>query len=234
MSNSKKKYPCVILARGGSKGIPKKNLKEVAGKPLLEWTITQALESKLIDSVWVSTDNEEIKDLSNSLGVNVILRPENISADQSTSESGWLHSLNELEKKGLCIDAILAPQCTSPVRESIDFDNALLHFEKKNLDSLFSATELPDFNLWESNIDKKLSSINYDYLNRKRRQDHSKNQYLENGSFYIFKPQTLKQYNNRLGGNIGFYCMDFWKSFQIDNWEDIKFCETIIHNYLKR
>ena len=80
---------------------------------------------------------------------------------------------------------------------------------------------------------KKLASLNYDFQNRSRRQDFS-NQYVENGSIYIFKPQILKKFNNRLAGKIQISLMEFWKSFEIDSFEDIELCETLMNHYILR
>ena len=78
---------------------------------------------------------------------------------------------------------------------------------------------------------KKLISLNYDYQNRGRRQNFTK-QYVENGSIYIFKPRILKKYNNRLGGKIEISSMEFWKSFEIDSFEDVELCETLMKHYI--
>ncbi len=104
-------------------------------------------------------------------------------------------------------------------------DNTII---KLNADSLFSSSKLEDFFIWEDNSGT-FNSINYDFQNRKRRQD-VKPQFLENGSIYIFKPDILKMYNNRLGGKIVTYIMDFWKSYEIDSLEDKDLCEWYFKN----
>ena len=228
-----KQIPCIILARGGSKGLHRKNLTNICGKPLLQWTIEQALAAKNVSSVWVSSDSDEILDLSHSLGVRTIFRPSKFSDDTSTSESAWIHAIDYLnEKKEDNIDIILAPQCTSPVRETTDFDQSIEYFFHEKYDSLFSASLATDFNLWRYDNKKELYSYTYDYLNRGRRQEKPK-QIVENGSFYIFKSDLIKNYKNRLGGKIGVHIMEFWKSFQIDEPEDLVFCENLMKIYLK-
>lgn len=220
----------VIPARGGSKGIPKKNLIDFCGKPLVSWTIKQALSVKTISTVWVSSDSKEILDIAKHLGANIILRPKSLSSDTATSESTWSHALSVIEEETDAIDIIIGLQPTSPVRESKDIENAIKIFKESKYDSLFSASKIDDFNLWHKKREK-LTSLNYDYKNRGRRQDHTK-QYVENGSIYIFKPQILKKFNNRLGGKIGISLMEFWKSFQIDSLKDIEFCETLMKHYI--
>ena len=223
-----KKTVAIILARGGSKGIPKKNIKNFCGKPLLVWTIEQCLKSKFINKVIVSSDDKKILNIANQNNAFALKRPKNISEDNSTSESGWLHVLNYIEKEE-DYDYVITPQVTSPLRKKNDFDKAIKYFEKEQLDSLFSCNIVNDFFLWEkTNV---FWSINYDYKNRKKRQD-IKDQYLENGSFYIFKPEVLKKERNRLGGKIGVYEMEFWQSFEIDTIQDFKMCEVLMKGYL--
>lgn len=221
---------CVILARGGSKKIPGKNITNFLGKPLIAWTIDQCRNSKNVTDVWVSSDDKDILKVAKEYGAKTIIRPSNISDDLATSESAWLHAINYLNSLGIQIDALLAPQVTSPLRESLDIDNAVKKFIKGNYDSIFSASLADDLFFWECSRDR-LNSINYDYKNRKRRQDLNK-QIVENGSFYIFKPEILKKNNNRLGGKIGYSSMDFWKMFEIDDYEDLRMCSALMNEFL--
>jgi CMP-N,N'-diacetyllegionaminic acid synthase len=219
----------IILARGGSKGIPKKNIINFCGKPLINWSINQAKNSKYISSVWVSSDSDEILKIVKKENVGIIKRPKKISTDKSSSEIGWIHAINEIEKNQK-IDLVVGLQTTSPIRESEDLDKAIRKFKKNNADTMFSCSKLDDFFIWEKKK-SKYSSLNYDYKNRKRRQDVKK-QYLENGSFYIFKPEIIKKIKNRLGGKIEIIEQEFWKSFEIDFIENLKFSEIIMKNYL--
>lgn len=220
----------VIPARGGSKGIPKKNLLKICGKPLIAWSIEQALSAKLIDKVYVTSDSDEILDVALSFGALGIKRPLEISGDTATSESAWIHACDYIEQQGHSIQYMIGMQATSPVRHSLDLDQAIDKMKRDKLDSLFSAANIGDFFIWK-NINGRMDSINYDYKNRKRRQDFA-SQILENGSFYIFKPDQLRRENNRLSGLIGIHEMPMWKSFEIDDHEDIKFVSMIIENYL--
>ena len=115
----------VILARGGAKGIPKKNIIDFCGKPLIAWTIIQCLASKQVSNVWVSSDSDEILDISKKFGANIIKRPDKISGDNEPSESAWMHAINHIESKIKYdnIDYIVAPQVTSPLRRAKDFDD---------------------------------------------------------------------------------------------------------------
>lgn len=220
----------IIPARGGSKGIPKKNLVDICGKPLLAWSIIQAQQAKEIDSVWVTSDDDEILAAATHFGANVIKRPLDISGDTATSESAWLHAINEIESLNGSIDLVVAMQATSPLREPSDLDEGLQLLREAKYDSLLSVTEVEDFFTWKIDKSNLAESINYDYRHRKRRQQIEK-RYLENGSFYIFTPQQLRSENNRLGGRIGLYVMDRHKMFQIDNPEDILLCKAIMQGY---
>jgi len=221
----------IILARGGSKGIPGKNIINFCGKPLIVWTIEQMQQSRGINSIWVSSDSEKILSVSETFGAEIIHRPAEISGDAATSESGWLHALDYIENKVGCVDLVVAPQVTSPLREPSDIERGLRDFQKQKCDSLFSCSIAEDLFFWKKMPDGKLKSINYDYKNRKCRQDISK-QYIENGSFYLFKPEVLREYNNRFGCKIGMTEMEFWKMFEIDSMEDLKMCEELMKAFL--
>jgi len=221
---------CVIPARGGSKGIPRKNIIDFCGKPLLAWTIEQCLEADDVNDVWVSSDNDEILDVAMLYGAKAIKRPIDISGDMATSESAWLHAIDYLKNNNIRLDVVLAPQVTSPLRETIDINNAISKFFKGNYDSMISASMAEDLFFWEES-NTGLDSVNYDYKNRKRRQDF-KEQIIENGSLYLFKPEVIQNNNNRLGGKIGFSKMEFWKMFEIDNAEDLRVCSALMKEFL--
>ena len=221
---------CIILARGGSKGIPKKNIIDFCGKPLLAWTIEQCRSSSSVSDVWVSSDDDDILDVAKSYAARTIKRPVEISDDMASSESGWLHAVDYLRNNNILLDIVLAPQVTSPLRETIDIDSAINKFNAEKFDSLFSASITEDLYFWEESKNG-IHSVNYDYKNRKRRQDF-KGQIIENGSFYLFKPEILQKENNRFGGKIGYSKMASWKMFEIDNINDIRMCSALMKEFL--
>jgi len=222
---------CIILARSGSKGIPKKNIIEFCGKPLLAWTILQALNSEEVSDVWVSSDSAEILEIAKYYGASTITRPDEISGDSATSESAWVHAVDYIERQSdKTIDYVLAPQVTSPLRHSADFSNAVSQILADDSDSLLSVAEVEDFFIWQKEDGESPYSVNYDYLDRKPRQQIQK-KYLENGSFYLFKPKVLINSNNRLGGDISLFVMDRYKMFQIDNIEDIDLSSIIMKGF---
>lgn len=211
------KTVAIIPARGGSKGIPRKNLIDFCGKPLLAWSVIQACLTPGIDEVYVSSDSEEILAVAGEYGALSIRRPSEISGDTATTESAILHALDLIPGP---VDNVVLLQATSPLRKPGDLQAALKQFGEEGIDSLFSGAMLEDFLIWEQNHDGTFSSFNYDFKNRGRRQDR-KPQYVENGSFYIYKPCVIRETLNRLGGSMGIYLMDFWQSFEIDNPEDV-------------
>lgn len=223
------KTVAIIPARAGSKGIPGKNLRSVCGRPLLAWSIMQARAAKSVDSVWVSSDGDDILAVAEEYGAIPIRRPEALSGDTATSESAWRHALEEIERTGAKIDLIIGMQATSPVRAPSDLDGAITQVRHDGLDSLLTVTEVEDFFNWRMGPEGP-ESINYDYRSRKRRQLIEK-RYLENGSFYVFRPEILRSLNNRLGGKIGMFVMERFKMFQIDNPDDLALCEAIMRGY---
>ena len=220
----------IILARGGSKGVPKKNIIDFCGKPLIAWTIDNCIIGGA-NSVWVSSDSDEILEISSNYGANKIKRPDDIAGDFATSESAWLHAINYIEEAEEKIEWVVAPQVTSPLREATDISKAITLAKENIYDSFFSCSVAEDLFFWQKDINAKLDSVNYDWRNRKRRQDIPK-QYIENGSFYLFKPQVLRDTNNRFGSNIGLVEMEFWKMFEIDSYEDLKMCSALMREFI--
>jgi CMP-N,N'-diacetyllegionaminic acid synthase len=220
----------IILARGGSKGVPKKNIIDFCGKPLIAWTIDNCIKGGA-NSVWVSSDSDEILKISSEYGANKIKRPDEIAGDFATSESAWLHAINYIEQAEEKIDWVIAPQVTSPLREASDISKAIKLAKENIHDSFFSCSVAEDLFFWQKNINGNLDSVNYDWRNRKRRQDIPK-QFIENGSFYIFKPQVLRNTNNRFGSNIGIVEMEFWKMFEIDSFDDLKMCSALMQEFI--
>lgn len=215
----------IIPARGGSKGLPGKNIHLIGGKPLIAHTIQDAQEAHLVDQVYVSTDDAEIASVSRSYGAEVIQRPTELATDTSSSESALIHALIEIEKTGVSPELLVFLQCTSPLRNGSDIDRAIEQLRSENADSLLSVSPNHRF-LWHL-LDGVAESINYDYRQRKRRQDMNP-QYMENGSIYILKPWVLKELNNRLGGRISLFIMSEEQSYDIDSLNDFEYAEFLL------
>lgn len=226
----------IIPARGGSKGIPKKNIKHLDGLPLIAYSIQSACESRYVDRVIVSTDDKGIAKISTKYGAEIISRPSILAQDKISSEVALEHAIIEIEKAGQRIDIIVFLQATSPIREKGCIDNAIKKLTKEKADSLFSASR-SFINIWGE--DRKhgklhsICSITYNYKKRTRRQVRPK-QWNENGSFYILKRDILMKQHNRLGGKIIFYEMPIEYSYEIDSSLDFFLVEQILKSRKNR
>ncbi|MCX6179120.1 MAG: acylneuraminate cytidylyltransferase family protein [Chlorobiales bacterium] len=218
----------IIPARGGSKGLKGKNIYPLAGKPLLAWTIMQALASTSIEQVFVTTDDQTIAKVASEYGAKVIVRPSDLSGDNASSESAILHAAGIIEHDyHIPLDVIVFLQATSPLRKLGDIDQAVELFLREGADSLISVTKADDLTLWESR-DGKWNSVNFDYRNRGMRQDRP-TQFIENGSIYIFKPETLATFGNRIGEKLAAYEMEFWQTWEIDTLDEIDLIEYYLN-----
>lgn len=221
------KYLAIIPARGGSKGILGKNLKEVNGKPLIAWSIEHALSSPEIQQVIVSTDNEEIARVSEDYGAEVpFIRPIDLAQDATPTEPVLIHALDFYEKQGYFFDAVILLQPTSPFRKQSTLSKAIKEFENSNSDSLLSVCENHHF-FWKN---KAKPEALYDFQNRPRRQDISEfdRWYRENGSIYITRVDILRKNNNRLGGKISMFVMTEEESWEVDSAADLKIASVLM------
>jgi len=216
----------IIPARGGSKGLPRKNVRLLAGKPLLAHTITCARAARSVTRVVVSTDDPEIAQVATEYGAEVVTRPAALSGDTATSESALLHALDVLQQReGYAPELVVFLQCTTPLRRPADIDAAVERLRQAGADSLLTLVSTHRF-LWRLE-DGEPRPVNYDYRRRPRRQDRAP-EYFENGSFYIFRPWVLRQLNNRLGGKITFHPMEERSGVDIDSAEDLALCEMML------
>lgn len=221
----------LIPARGGSKGIPNKNIKFLDGKPLIYYSIEVAKKAKLVNKVVVSTDRKEIAAVAKKYGAEVIDRPAELASDESPTELTMIHAVVELEKSGYKPDYIVLLQPTSPLRYPDDVDNSINKILKDKADSLLSVQFNKHF-LWKD--DKgKFTPVNYDILDRPRRQDRDL-EFLENGSIYVTKYDVLHAHKSRLGGKVGYYVMDEESSIEIDSEFDFWLAEMVLKKYNKQ
>ncbi|MEL7035972.1 MAG: acylneuraminate cytidylyltransferase family protein [Cyanobacteria bacterium J06592_8] len=212
----------LIPLRGGSKSIPKKNIKEIAGKPLCAWVLEAATHAQHIDTVYVSTDSVEIETVVHSLNLNVkvIQRPKELATDEASTESVMLHFIEQI-----ACDCLVTIQATSPVLLSKHLDNALQQFESQNLDSMLSAVRSKRF-FWNDNG----IPLNYNPLKRPRRQEFT-GTLMENGAFYITRCSILEKYKCRLGGKIGIYEMPENSAVEIDELDDWEIVARLLQHY---
>ena len=215
----------IIPARGGSKGVPRKNVLPLAGKPLIAYSIGHCSSSKYISDVYVSTDDKEIASVSKQYGASIIHRPADLCQDESSSESAIEHALEAFtQENGTLPELIVFIQCTSPIRANNDLDQAIEQFINEKADSLLSVSLSHSF-LWK-NTPTGPEAINYNPESRPRRQDKDPN-YWENGSFYIFSPQNFLKHKNRLGGRVSMYVMPE-RVVDIDDELDFKIAELLL------
>ena len=209
------KIVSVILARGGSKGIKKKNIIEIKNKPLIAFAI-EASNNSLVDETWVSTDNEEIAYVSGKYGANILNRPKELATDTSKSEDALVHFANNVD-----FDILVFIQPTSPLLSETYINDGIKMMDE--YDSVFSAYREHWIPRWT--LDSK--PIDWDIYDRPRRQDVDES-YVENGSFYITTKENLLRSNLRYSGKIGVVEMPLGESFQIDTMEELNFIKKII------
>jgi len=220
------KTVAIIPARGGSKGVPRKNIKLLAGKPLIAYSIEAGLKAKNVDRVFVSTEDEEIRNISLEYGAEVIDRQEELATDTAATEPVLQQAVSYLEKvEGYSPDLVVLLQPTSPLRKENDIDKAISKLIEEKADSLLSVFHGSRF-VWKPKNDGSFEPLNYDYRKRPRHQEMQI--YTENGSIYVTKRDILMNENCRLGGKVAAYVMAFEDSFEIDAIVDFWIIEEIM------
>lgn len=221
----------VIPARGGSKGIPGKNIKILAGKPLLEYTWEVASESKYLSKIILSTDDSAIIEVGKSLGIEIpFVRPSNLAEDKSPTLGVIQHALEFYSKKGEQFDAVCLLQVTSPFRTLAFLDNAIDTFIKKKTDSLVSVIEVPhEYNphwTFKINDNGELSISTGEKNIITRRQDLPKT-YHRDGSIYLTKVATILNDNSLFGNSTSFVISNKETQVNIDTIKDWEKAEII-------
>ncbi|WP_062464897.1 acylneuraminate cytidylyltransferase [Demequina soli] len=203
----------IIPARGGSKGVPGKNVARVGGVPLVARAARAALAAPSIDAVYVSTDDEAIADAARAVGAQVIARPAEIAGDTATSESALLHALDVLEQQGIRPRALAFLQATSPFIDTAALDGAVGEVLAGTYDSMFSAFETYAF-LWQR-TDAGAAGVNHDHSFRPRRQDREPH-YQETGAFYVMDVAGFRERGFRFFGRVGIAEVDASTGVEID------------------
>lgn len=219
----------VVLARSGSKGLPNKNIMNMAGKPLLAYTVMAAFESNMFDKVHVSTDSQYYADIATRYGADVpFLREKALAGDNSSSWDALRYVVMEYKKRGVVFDTVTLLQPTSPLRDAIDIQNAFKVFEERKALAVVSVCEaeyspllcntLPDNNSLNMFID----------INKVGRRQDMKTFYRLNGAIYIQKTELLMNSGNLYGEKTYAYIMDKYHSIDIDDEMDFYIAESII------
>jgi len=218
----------IIPARGGSKGLPGKNIKMLNGKPLIAYAIEAAQKSKYIDYVFVSTDSEEITEIAKQYGAQVpYLRPAELASDTALAVDNYIYNVNRLENDlGRTIDAFVVLQPTSPLRTSEDVDGAIELFMQKEADSVISYTPEAHPVRWHKYLSEDGRFENIFDDNILNRQDNRVS-YYPNGAVYVFRTamiQDRKYYTDKSYA----YVMPRSRSVDIDFIEDFEYAEFLL------
>lgn len=220
----------IIPARGGSKGVPRKNLRPVGGVPLVVRAIRAARDAAGIDVVVVSTDDDEIAAVSAAAGARVIRRPDEISGDTASSESALLHAIDEIEAAAQRVGIVAFLQATSPFIPSAALAEAVAEVRGDRADSVFSAYETYGF-LWrrgevgEGDGDQA-TAINHDAAHRPRRQDRAPH-HLETGAFYVFRAEGFRRSRHRFFGRIRIAEVPEWSAIEIDDEQQLRIADAL-------
>ena len=234
----KKSILAVIPARGGSKGLPRKNIKVFNGKPLIAYTIETALKSKTIDRLVVSTDVPEIAEISKKYGVDVpFLRPKSLARDNSPTTDTILHAINWFEKKGEYFDIVIVLEPTSPLRKDDDIDNAV-NFFLKNIRRADALVSLGGIHLENPYLAKIVRSTYVESIIKTRKKFHQRQElektYFPYGVIYLSKVSTFKLYKTFYQERTLPFFIERWQNYEIDDIYDFICTEEIMKHQLSQ
>ena len=227
-----KTFLAIIPARGGSKRLPRKNVLDLCGKPLIAYSIEAALKSKYIDKLIVSSDDDEILEISKKYGANIIKRPPELGTDTTTTFDTIKHVVDNLD----IYDYVILLQATSPLRNQIHIDESIQLLELKKADAIVSVCEMDHSPLWSNTLDSTLSMNGFlkDEVLNKRSQDLEK-YYRLNGAIYICKTdKLLEEESFLLKENIFAYKMNRENSIDIDEEIDFIIAKELINKNMKK
>ena len=207
----------VICARGGSKGIPRKNIRSFAGHPLIAWTIGAALTAESVDHVVLSSEDDEILAVAEAHGALTHRRPDALATDEAATEPVVIDVLKHHPVARQASTVVLM-QATSPLTSPEDLDAALQQMAAEKLDSMLSVVENHVFQ-WSLGDDGNATPLNYDPQQRPRRQDIP-DRVAENGAFYLATREVWESQACRLGGRTGAFVMQPWQAWEIDTEDD--------------
>ena len=218
----------LIPARGGSKGIPRKNLAPLGGKPLIVWTIEAARAAELVSRVAVSTDDDEIAQVARGAGAEVISRPAELSGDAAQTEPALEHAVAYLrEREGYRPDLLVMLQCTSPLRGAETIERGIRLLAETGCDCVLSVSPIQNPHVTGTLGPAGLWQPRYRYDQRALSQQVEP-LYAENGALYVLRREVLETYHNRLGGEVHALVMDPLRSVDIDRPEDLRLAEALM------
>lgn len=217
----------VIPARGGSKGVPRKNVRDLGGRPLLAHAIVAAQAAERVHQVMVSTDDAEIAAVARRYGAEVIERPAALASDGASSESAIVHALEALRRDGDLPELVMMIQCTSPLTNAADLDGTVERLVEAGADSCFSAVPFHHF-LWQADADGSVRGVGHDGAERKRRQDLERPPVLENGAVYVMRTEAFLESGTRFCGRTVAFVTDPERALEIDDPLDFAKAEAAV------
>lgn len=218
----------IILARGGSKRVPRKNIKLLCGKPLVAHTIDTAHKSRYINKVVLSTEDIEIKQIGVEFGAEIVDRPVELAQDETKSSPCMVHAVEELEKRGYKPDIIILLQPTTPTKTHNMIDEVIDTLINSEYDSVFTGQKISyTMALWKKCHNGKTIGL-YDYHLRPRWQDVHLNEeiWTENGAIYAIKREAFLEHKDFIGENP--FIFETPPIVDIDTEEDFRQCEEIL------
>ena len=229
-----KKILAIIPARGGSKGLPEKNIKPLFGKPLIGWTIEQARECKLIDEIFVSTDSEKIANTAKEFGVDVpFLRPSELANDSSSSMDVVEHVISHFENRNFFFDYIVLLEPTSPLRKKKDLDTAIqMAIENETADGIISLGEVHmEHPMIVKKINEKGKITSYiDHVKKISQRQQADKAYFPYGVIYMIKTDIFKKEKAFYTDNVLPYYIERWQNYEVDDIYDFIAIEAILKN----
>ncbi len=219
------KIGAIIPARGGSKGIPGKNLRPIAGRALIVHAVRAALDCPLVDRVAVSTDDPMIAAAATAEGAEVIWRPADISGDTASSESALLHGLGFWKTAGFEPDYLLFLQCTSPLTRAADIEGLIRHALATGADTAFTGVATHRF-IWRQNTDGNWNGVNHDKSKRPRRQDREA-EIMENGAAYLIRTSGFLETKHRFFGKTVCWELPAHHGIEIDEELDLQLLHAV-------
>lgn len=223
---NEKTFLAIIPARGGSKRLPRKNILDLNGKPLIAWSIEAGITSKYIDKVIVTSDDDEILHIAKQYGSDTLKRPAKLASDTATSFDALKHTIDTLER----YDNVILLQPTSPLRTFLHIDQAIELLESKKADAVISVCEMEHSPIWSNTLpdDGSMNGFLKDEAKNIRSQD-LETYYRINGAIYICKTERLLEEKSFfIKDNILAYLMDRKNSIDIDEEIDFKIAEVFM------
>lgn len=221
----------IIPARGGSKGVPGKNLRPVGGIPLVARAVKSCLAASRIDGTYVTTDDPAVADVARRAGAVVIQRPAAIAGDTATSELALEHALDVIAERGTPADVLAFVQCTSPFIDPVDLDRAVEQITSGHADSVLSAIQTYEF-LWRDADptyapgSAAMVGQNHDAGSRPRRQERRPD-FRETGAFYVMRTDGFREHHHRFFGRTGIVGVSDFSALEIDTVEELHLADAI-------